>query len=309
MKLVIVSGRSGSGKSTALHVLEDLGFYCIDNLPIGLLFPLTEEAGRTSNGRLHNIAVSIDARNLSDAITNFENIYRQLHTSPLTIEIIYLDAEDQTLLQRFHATRRKHPLSNERISLKEAIKEEKKLLEPIARLADLHIDTSSLSMYELRDMVKQRVVGRREQELALLFQSFGFKHGVPVDSDFVFDVRCLPNPYWDTSLRSMTGLDAPVRRFLESHETTQQLIGDLIHLLDRWLPSFRSSNRSYMTISVGCTGGQHRSVYVCERLRSHFAAQSENVQVRHSELPLLRQPQPEKSPQPPQSPAGKDHDS
>ena len=291
MKLVIVSGRSGSGKSTALHVLEDLGFYCIDNLPIGLLFPLTEETGKRGSAQLRNIAVSIDARNLSDEITNFEYIYRHLDACPLSVEIIYLDAEDQALLQRFHATRRKHPLSTERISLKEAIAKEKKLLEPIARLADLHIDTSNLSMYELRDIVKQRVVGRREQELALLFQSFGFKHGVPVDSDFVFDVRCLPNPYWDTSLRAMNGLDAPVRSFLESHAETGQLIQDLIQLLERWLPSFRSSNRSYMTISVGCTGGQHRSVYVCERLTEHFAAANKNVQVRHSELPMLRQPQ------------------
>lgn len=303
MKLVIVSGRSGSGKSTALHVLEDLGYYCIDNLPIGLLFPLTEEAGKTETSRGRNIAVSIDARNLSDEITNFEDIYQQLQKSCLTIEIIYLDAEDQALLQRFHATRRKHPLSSERISLTEAIRQEQKLLEPIARLADLHIDTTNLSMYELRDMVKQRVVGRREQELALLFQSFGFKHGVPVDSDFVFDVRCLPNPYWDTSLRSMTGLDGPVQDFLEQHAQTQALLQDLTGLLERWLPHFRTTNRSYMTISIGCTGGQHRSVYVCEQLATHFSANNNNVQVRHTELPLLRQPQP-KTVTP-----GNDHDS
>lgn len=288
MKLIIVSGRSGSGKSTALHVLEDLGFYCIDNLPIGLLFPLTEEATRSANGKLDRMAVSIDARNLSDEIAHFEQIYTHLQSAPAHVEIIYLDAAEQSLLQRFHATRRKHPLSDDTTSLPEAIAAEKQLLEPISRLADLHIDTSSLSMYELRDMVKQRVAGRRDQELALLFQSFGFKHGVPVDSDYVFDVRCLANPYWQHHLRCLTGLDQPVRDYLEASPDTRALIDDIRLYLERWLPSFRSSNRSYMTISVGCTGGQHRSVYVCDQLARHFSAHHGNVQVRHTELPHAR---------------------
>lgn len=289
MKLVIVSGRSGSGKSTALHVLEDLGFYCIDNLPIGLLFPLTREAtSQASPGRLKRMAVSIDARNLSDEIANFESIYKQLQDTSLKVEIIFLDATEQSLLQRFHATRRKHPLSDDKTSLREAISHEKKLLEPLAQLADLYVDTTELSMYELRDMVKQRIVGRREQELALLFQSFGFKHGVPVDSDYVFDVRCLPNPYWDTSLRKFTGADQPVIEFLEKEPMTRQMVDDLIRFLETWLPSFASSNRSYMTISIGCTGGQHRSVYVCNQLSQYFSSRYSNVQVRHSELPHLK---------------------
>jgi len=184
MKLIIVSGRSGSGKSTALHVLEDLGYYCIDNLPIGLLFPLTREAANQSApGRLDKMAVSIDARNLSGELANFEDIYRKLRKADIQVEIIYLDADEQSLLQRFHATRRKHPLSDEKTSLREAIDNEKALLEPLSKLADLYINTKGLSMYELRDMVKQRVAGRKDQELALLFQSFGFKHGVPLDSD------------------------------------------------------------------------------------------------------------------------------
>ncbi len=289
MKLIIVSGRSGSGKSTALHVLEDLGYYCIDNLPIGLLFPLTREAtAKESTARLKRIAVSIDARNLSDEIANFEDIHHQLRQTGATIETIFLDATDQALLQRFHATRRKHPLSNDRTSLKEAIDSEKHLLEPIASLADLFVDTTELSIYELRDMVKQRVIGRREQELALLIQSFGFKHGVPVDSDFVFDVRCLPNPYWDTSLRKFTGIDQPVVDFLENEPKTLKMVGDLTTFLENWLPSFGESNRSYMTISVGCTGGQHRSVYICEQLGKFFAERYSNVQVRHTELPHLK---------------------
>lgn len=284
MKLIIVSGRSGSGKSTALHVLEDLGFYCIDNLPIGLLFPLTEEALKSTGGSKRDMAVSIDARNLSRDIANFEHLYNQLLRPDLTVEIIYLDAANQTLLQRFHATRRKHPLSSDTRSLVEAISAEKALLEPIARLADLHIDTSGLSMYELRDMVKQRIAGRREQELAVLVQSFGFKHGVPVDSDFVFDVRCLANPFWDTSLRSMTGLEKPVQQFLDAEPDTQELFQELEGLLERWLPRFRNNNRSYMTVSIGCTGGQHRSVYMAELLGSSLRRHYTNVQIRHTEL-------------------------
>ena len=288
MKLIIVSGRSGSGKSTALHVLEDLGYYCIDNLPIGLLSPLTQEALNSAEARQH-IAVSIDARNLSGDITNFETLYYQLQHPELSLEIIYLDALDQMLLQRFHATRRKHPLSTPERSLSEAIKDEKALLEPIARLADLHIDTTERSMYELREMVRERIATRGVQQMALLIQSFGYKHGVPVDSDFVFDVRCLPNPYWDTSLRGYTGLDAPVQTFLEAQPDTSRMHGDLKDFLDRWLPAFHTVNRSYMTVSIGCTGGQHRSVYMAELLASHFATRFNNVQVRHTELPEHRE--------------------
>lgn len=289
MKLIIVSGRSGSGKSTALHVLEDLGFYCIDNLPIGLLFPLTREAtGESASSPLQRMAVSIDARNLSGELSNFEDLYRRLQATGITVEVIFLDADEQSLLQRFHATRRKHPLSNDRTSLREAISSEKKLLDPLSQLADLYIDTTGLSMYELRDMVKQRVAGRKSQELALLFQSFGFKHGVPLDSDYVFDVRCLPNPYWDTSLRQFVGTDQPVIEFLEKDVLTARMVADLTGFLENWLPSFADSNRSYMTISVGCTGGQHRSVYVCEQLGRHFSGYYKNVQIRHSELPHLQ---------------------
>lgn len=285
MKLIIVSGRSGSGKSTALHVLEDLGYYCIDNLPIGLLVPLTTEALEKGPGKLQHIAVSIDARNLSADIAHFERLHQTLQKPGLSVEIIYLDADEQILLHRFHATRRKHPLSNSQRSLKEAISHEKKLLEPISQLADLHVETSDLSMYELRDMVKQRVAGRKEQELALLVQSFGFKHGVPLDSDFVFDVRCLPNPYWDTQLRRYNGLDGPVRVFLEQLPETRELQGDIEGFLRKWLPSFKNSNRSYMTISIGCTGGQHRSVYMAQHLGLTLSEDYPNVQIRHTELP------------------------
>lgn len=284
MKLVIVSGRSGSGKSTALHVLEDLGYYCIDNLPIGLLLPLADEAIISEESRLEKIAVSIDARNLSTSIDQFTDIYYQFKHRHFEMDVIYLDALNQTLLKRFHATRRKHPLSNDTISLKEAISAERALLAPIASVADLTVDTSDMSMYQLRDLIKERVVGKIGQDIALLFQSFGFKHGVPIDADFVFDVRCLPNPYWDTALRAFTGKDQPVQAFLEEQPDTLEMLSDITTYVSKWLPKFANSNRSYLTIAIGCTGGQHRSVYISEKLSEHFQSQQQNVQVRHKEL-------------------------
>ena len=287
MKLVIVSGRSGSGKSTALHVLEDLGFYCIDNLPIGLLLPLADEALISEESRLEKIAVSIDARNLSTGIDQFTDIVNQFKHRHFDMDIIYLDALNQTLLKRFHATRRKHPLSNDSVSLKEAIEAEKELLSPISSAADLIVDTSDMTMYQLRDLIKERVVGRTGQDIALLFQSFGFKHGVPIDADFVFDVRCLPNPYWDQSLRAYTGKDQPIHTFLELQPETGEMLGDIVSYLNKWLPQFANSNRSYLTIGIGCTGGQHPSVHICEKRGETFKALQSNVQVRHKELPSL----------------------
>jgi UPF0042 nucleotide-binding protein len=284
MKLVIVSGRSGSGKSTALNVLEDLGYYCIDNLPVRLLLPLTEEALNSQETRLEKIAISIDARNLSTGLEQFQQIYQHIKSTQIILDLIYLDALDQTLIKRFHSTRRKHPLSSDRVSLKEAIQQERTLLTPISICADLVIDTSSMTMYQLRDMIKLRVAGRQQQDMALLFQSFGFKHGVPFDTDYVFDVRCLPNPYWDTALRDFTGLDQPVSAFLEARPETEEMVKSLTDFLDRWIPRFENSNRSYLTISIGCTGGQHRSVYICKRLTQFYKSHYPNVQSRHIEL-------------------------
>lgn len=284
MKLVIISGRSGSGKSTALNVLEDLGYYCIDNLPVGLLLELGQQSSLTKDERLTNVAVSIDARNHQSGIENFPVFYQACQNQDIEIETIYLDADSATLLKRFHATRRKHPLSKPDMSLKEAIEAEGTLLEPIARKADLSINTSDMSLYELRDHIKLRVAGRSSQEMALLFQSFGFKHGVPSDADYVFDVRCLPNPYWDPSLRSFTGLDEPVATFLESHSEVRQMEKSIIEFIEPWLEKFAQNNRSYMTIAIGCTGGQHRSVYLCERIGAYFKSSQQNILIRHKEL-------------------------
>jgi UPF0042 nucleotide-binding protein len=283
MKLTIISGRSGSGKSTVLHILEDRGYYCIDNLPASLLHSL---ANRVFTGEtdIPNVAASIDARNISADLEQVPNIVNDLKSKNLPTEIIFLDANSQTLLKRFNESRRKHPLSDERIGLKEAIDKESELLEPISVMANLSIDTSKMSLHQLRDSIKDRLVKNKETGLALLFQSFGYKNGVPVDADIVYDVRCLPNPYWDNSLRSLTGLDEAVMKFLNAENEVQEMYSDISQYLQKWLPKFEGNNRSYITVAIGCTGGQHRSVYLCEKLSNEFVKSITNVQVRHREL-------------------------
>jgi UPF0042 nucleotide-binding protein len=283
MKLTIISGRSGSGKSTVLHILEDRGYYCIDNLPASLLPAL---ADRISNGDAHlsDIAVSIDARNISADLQQAPEIISELQARELSTEIIFLDANSQTLLKRFSESRRKHPLSNESTDLREAIDIESALLESISMMANLVIDTSNMSLHQLRDLVKNRLLESSETNMALLFESFGFKNGIPVDADLVYDVRCLPNPYWDTALRSLTGLDADVAKFLDSQDEFQEMVDDIRAYLEKWLPRYESNNRSYITVAVGCTGGQHRSVYMGEKLRRFFSSKIKNVQIRHRDL-------------------------
>lgn len=283
MKLTIISGRSGSGKSTVLHILEDRGYYCIDNLPASLLPALADRISSGDTG-IPNIAVSIDARNISADLEKAPEIISELQARELPTEIVFLDANSQTLLKRFSESRRKHPLSNETIGLREAINKESELLEAISVMANLVIDTSNMSLHQLRDLVKSRMLKRSETSMALLFQSFGFKNGVPVDADLVYDVRCLPNPYWDTSLRSLTGLDAEVIKFLNAQTEVQDMYDDIKAYLQKWLPKFEGNNRSYITVAIGCTGGQHRSVYMGEKLNKFFSAEIANVQVRHRDL-------------------------
>lgn len=283
MKLVIISGRSGSGKSTCLHVLEDLGYYCVDNIPASLLGALSERLTPEAGSRLHNVAVSIDSR--TEDLHQFPEIYQRLHDRPdLGLQIIFLDADNNTLLKRFSETRRKHPLSSTNTSLLEAISKERELLEPIATLADLAIDTNDLSIHQLRDITKNRVAENDGQGMALQFQSFGFKNGVPPDADMVYDARCLPNPYWVSHLRGKTGLDQEVVDYLEAQPDVVEMYEHIRQYLERWLPCFEKNNRSYITVAIGCTGGQHRSVYLCEKLKAHFSRSLVNVQVRHKEF-------------------------
>ncbi|HAU23605.1 MAG TPA: RNase adapter RapZ [Gammaproteobacteria bacterium] len=283
MKLTIISGRSGSGKSTVLHVLEDKGYYCIDNLPASLLPALAKRIS-TDASDLTQVAVSVDARNVSTDLEQVPQIVAELKEKTIPTEILFLDANSQTLLKRFSESRRKHPLSSESVGLREAIDKESELLEPISVLANLTIDTSNMSLQALRQTVKERMLDDQTNAMALLFQSFGFKNGVPVDADIVYDVRCLPNPFWDNSLRALTGLDDAVKKFLGDESEVSEMLEDISNYLEKWLPKFEANNRSYITVAVGCTGGQHRSVYLCERLAESFVGKISNVQVRHREL-------------------------
>ncbi|MEM8499496.1 MAG: RNase adapter RapZ [Pseudomonadota bacterium] len=282
-KLAIISGRSGSGKTTALHVLEDAGYYCIDNLPAALLPALVEQTRITKSEEYQHLAVCIDARNSAADIARFDEFIEHL-PADIHAEVIYLDANGEELLKRFSETRRKHPLSDRFTALKEALEAEKELLAPIANGATLTIETSQMNIYELRDIVRQRVIGDTLGGIAILFESFGFKRGIPTDADIVYDVRCLPNPYWSKELRKFSGLDQGVIEFLEEHQSVHDMFDDIAQFLERWLPQFQANNRSYVTVGIGCTGGQHRSVYMSERLLKQFSKQFDNVQVRHREL-------------------------
>ncbi|MGI1677233.1 MAG: RNase adapter RapZ [Cellvibrionaceae bacterium] len=286
MRLVVISGHSGSGKSTALHVLEDAGFTCVDNLPASLLPQLIthiESLSKTDETET-KFAISIDARNTWQDLEQFQHLIESDKELGLKCEVIFLNARNSILIQRFSETRRKHPLSNHSRDLQEAILKERSLLEPIADMADLVIDTSNLNLHELRDLVKTRVAGNIHSGMSILFESFGFKHGVPVDAEIVYDVRCLPNPYWKPHLRGFNGLEKPVIDFLSEHVEVNEMLDDITAYLERWLPRYNASNRSYITIAVGCTGGQHRSVFLCNQLFKYFSSRFSNVQVRHREL-------------------------
>ena len=283
MKLVIVSGLSGSGKSIVLHSLEDLGFYCIDNLPLSLLPSFAAQISSSPRRNYEHAAVGIDARNLTDDFDSFSDVLAEIRSHGLECEIIFLQADDATLIKRFSETRRKHPLTRSGTSLAEAIGRERKLLSSLAVNADWCIDTSRTNVHQLRDLVRERML-KESRSLTLTFMSFGFKHGIPVDADFVFDVRCLPNPHWVPQLRAQTGLDREVREFLEQQALVGEMFADLSAFIERWMPRFEADNRSYMTIAIGCTGGQHRSVYLSSRLAEHFADSELEVLVRHREL-------------------------
>lgn len=281
MRLVIISGRSGSGKTVALHALEDLGFYCIDNLPFLFLTELESQVGAAHP----LVAVSIDVRNSPTDSIQFQNVIDALNKATKKCDIVYLDAEENVLLQRFSETRRKHPLTNQTTSLREAIRKEQDILMPIADLADFTIDTTPLTRQELYHLIRTRIASQPYQDqIQLLLLSFGFKHGLPPNADFVFDVRCLPNPYWQLHLRKLSGLDAPVIEYLQSIPQVQRLLTEISHFIQNWLPAFEADNRSYLTIAIGCTGGQHRSVYMVEGIAKTLEQQVSNLQIRHREL-------------------------
>jgi UPF0042 nucleotide-binding protein len=277
VQLFLISGLSGSGKSIALKVLEDSGYYCVDNLPADLLAALVEHL---QHAGYSNIAVSIDVRS-ANSVQRLPPLLQQIKQQGVDVHVLFLDAQNDTLVKRFSETRRLHPLSDGIRTLPECVSYERELLTEISDIGH-HIDTTELNANALRNWIKQFIKVDRAR-LTLLFQSFGYKHGIPLDSDLVFDVRCLPNPHYAPELRPLTGRDAPVIEFLENASDAQQMFGDIRDFVERWLPSFVADNRSYLTVAIGCTGGQHRSVYLAEKLARHFGHQQQ-VLVRHREL-------------------------
>jgi UPF0042 nucleotide-binding protein len=288
MKLIIISGLSGSGKTVALHTLEDEDYYCVDNLPLGLLPQFIERIDSRRLQIYDHIAVGIDARSDSEDLRDFNTIIEWIQKrdtkTEIEIEIIYLQAELDTLIKRFSDTRRKHPLTQKGLPLSEAIEVERNLLKDVATAADLYIDTTYTNIHELRNYIKERVVKRQATKLSLLFHSFGFKNGAPADSDFVFDVRCLPNPHWEPNLRSLTGQDPEVIAFLQEQEDVQQMLEYMQNYLSFVIPKFIKQNRYYLTVSIGCTGGQHRSVFIAESLHANFRDKLEHVSIHHREI-------------------------
>lgn len=284
MKLLVISGLSGAGKSIAMNALEDLGFYCVDNLPVSLLDAFAAEMQSTHSPFHERVAVAIDARNPAASLRELPVIIKRLREAGRLDELIFLEADRETLIQRFSETRRKHPLTQGELSLAEAIGQERQLLQPLRECADLCVDTSRTNLHELRQIMRQQVHQRPLSNLMLLFQSFGYKHSLPPNGDMVFDVRCLPNPHWEPRLRAFTGRDPEVKAFLEGQEGVERMVQDIRGFLETWIPQFEAENRSYLTVCIGCTGGQHRSVYIAERLGGYFAERRPGVLVRHREL-------------------------
>jgi UPF0042 nucleotide-binding protein len=279
--LVVLTGMSGGGKTVALRALEDLEFYCVDNLPSVLLPELVEAATR-GDSRRRRIAVGVDVRSRDD---DFQRMPHVLSTLAATVQVhlVFIDCSDAVLMKRFSETRRRHPLATRGMSLADAIAEERRLLRPLMTIAERVIDSSDLNVHQLRRLIATDYA-QTTAGLTLMFQSFAFKRGLPLDSDFVFDARCLPNPHWDPALRPLSGKDAPVREFLERQPVVGEYVDDTARWLDAWLPRFEADDRSYVTISIGCTGGRHRSVYLVEKLAAHYRTTREGVLTFHREL-------------------------
>lgn len=279
MELIIISGRSGAGKSVALRTLEDSGYYCVDNLPVDLLPQLAAILSKTQP----LTAISIDIRNFPNSESSLEDILSHLPDTD-KIKIIFLDTDREALIRRYSDSRRLHPLSTQGLSLETAIDTERDYLEPLVQQADIIINTTALSTHDLSEKLRDFLLGKSHKELKIVFQSFGFKYGIPLDADYVFDVRFLPNPHWEPSLRPMTGLDQPVIEFLRHHNEVNDFIELTRNYIATWLPLLEKNNRSYLTIAIGCTGGKHRSVYITEQIAHYFKRQGKNVSIQHKSL-------------------------
>ena len=288
LRLIIVSGLSGSGKSVALRVLEDLGYYCIDNLPVSLLIAAVEEFRQSNANTAKQLAVGVDARNRAQNLDALPDLLNQLRLQGIVTDIIFLHANDEILLQRYRESRRRHPLAEQGSQLRVAIAAERKILTEMQLSADLIIDTSQSSIYELAEVIRSRVDQREIKSLSVLIESFGFKIGIPSDADFVFDLRSLPNPYWTVELRGLTGLDLEVQDFLDSQDKFAAMCEDISSFLARWIPHYIDANRGYLTVALGCTGGQHRSVHMTEKIAAALRKHHDPVLTRHNSLPAHR---------------------
>ncbi len=284
MKLVIVSGLSGSGKTVALHTLEDADYFCVDNLPVGLLPNFIDKMTYSKPALYNLIAVAIDARSGVEDMDRFEQIIDQIKSRNILVEILFLTSDIKKLISRFSETRRKHPLSKQGKPLVEIIELERKLLSNIYAVADLKIDTSTYNAHELRHTIITRLLPDTGKNLSILVQSFGFKHGLPADTDYIFDVRCLPNPHWEDQLKELNGKDGPVIRYLEEFDDVISMLQSINDFLKTWIPCFEKENRSYLTISIGCTGGQHRSVYLVDKIAGELQKIKYNASVHHRDL-------------------------
>ena len=279
MEIIIISGRSGAGKSVALRALEDAGYYCVDNIPLDLLPQLTDILSQSQS----SVAISLDIRNIPNSANTLEqtlNTLQKYHQ----LKIIFLETDRGTLIRRYSDSRRLHPLSLKDLSLEAAIDEEYRYLEPLIQHTNFIIDTTHLSTHTLAERLREFLRGNSDKELKIVVESFGFKYGIPLDADYVFDVRFLPNPHWDPTLRPMTGLDVPVAEFLNSHTQVNEFIYLTRNYIDTWLPMLEKNNRSYLTIAIGCTGGKHRSVYIAQQLGEYFQAKGKIVQIQHKSL-------------------------
>ena len=283
-RLIIVSGLSGSGKTVVLNTLEDQSIYCIDNLQVSLLDELARQLANPAASFPGVVAIGIDARNPEHNLSALPKSIASLNRQSVKTELVFMEANDDVLTERFSETRRKHPLSSKTVALADAIAMERQILGILSEIADLRIDTSHLLLHELRDLVRERITRRPTGTLSLQFISFGYKHGIPRDADFVFDVRCLPNPYWKKTLRPYSGKDEPIIDFLKSQQTVTDMLDHLKYFLEIWVPRFGADNRSYLSIAIGCTGGQHRSVYMAEQLAFFFRTKEIHATARHRDI-------------------------
>ena len=282
-QLLVLTGLSGAGKTVALRALEDLDYYCVDNLPAALIPDLVAAVHARQPGRYPRIAVGIDVRNRSEDLVLLPEILAGLAGPAIPYQLVFLDTRDEVLFKRYSETRRRHPLSHDGIGLSDAIALERRLLRPLSAIADRVIDSSELNVHQLRRLIAT-AFGKQSAGLTLLLVSFAYKRGLPADADYVFDARCLPNPHWDPALRPLSGRDLPVRKFFDAVPESTEFCAQIQSMLDRWLPLFEAEQRGYLTVAIGCTGGRHRSVFVVERLAERYRAERADLMIHHREL-------------------------